>query len=32
MRKVDACDDCLDSNSCASAVFTCSNECGGIVP
>jgi hypothetical protein len=32
MRKVDACNDCLGDKSCASATFTCLDECGGIVP
>jgi major membrane immunogen (membrane-anchored lipoprotein) len=30
--KVDACDDCIDNESCAAGLFECSAECVGIVP
>jgi hypothetical protein len=30
--KVDACEDCMDNESCASGLFECSAECIGIVP
>lgn len=31
-KRVDECDECLDDQSCTGAVFTCSDECIGIVP
>ncbi|HYP90078.1 MAG TPA: hypothetical protein VEQ59_18035 [Polyangiaceae bacterium] len=31
-RKLDSCDDCLDSHSCTGAAFSCADECVGIVP
>jgi hypothetical protein len=30
--KLDACADCIDDESCATASFKCPDECAGIVP
>lgn len=30
--KVDACESCIDDESCASGLFECTDECAGIVP
>jgi len=30
--KADACESCIGDKSCLSATFSCSTECGGIVP
>jgi hypothetical protein len=30
--KVDACHDCIDDKSCASATFNCGTDCSNIVP
>jgi hypothetical protein len=30
--KAEACDSCLDRNSCAGSAFNCTTECVGIVP
>jgi hypothetical protein len=30
--KLDACDDCIDDESCSSATFKCAADCVGIVP
>jgi len=29
--KLEACDDCIENRSCASAVFSCTTECAGII-
>jgi hypothetical protein len=31
-NKVDHCASCIDDRSCASATFSCSGDCSGIVP
>lgn len=31
-EKVDACDECIDDDSCVSSAFSCSDECSSIVP
>ncbi len=30
--KVDACESCIDDESCTSGAFECANECLGVVP
>jgi hypothetical protein len=30
--KVDACESCMDDESCAGGLFECTTECVGIVP
>jgi hypothetical protein len=30
--KLEACENCIDDRSCATATFACAAECGGIVP
>jgi hypothetical protein len=32
MAKSQACSDCITDKSCASATFTCTSDCAGIVP
>jgi hypothetical protein len=32
MRRADACNDCLGNKDCATATFSCVDECAGIVP
>lgn len=29
--KLEACDDCIENRSCASAVFSCTTECAGVI-
>lgn len=29
---IDMCKDCVDDNSCVDSVFSCTDECAGIVP
>jgi hypothetical protein len=31
-RRLEACDDCMDNESCVSAVFECGTACGEFVP
>ena len=31
-QRLESCDTCIEDRSCASAVFSCSTECVGIVP
>jgi hypothetical protein len=32
LAKADACEDCMDANSCATTTFTCQTQCAGVVP
>jgi hypothetical protein len=29
--KLEACDECIEDRSCASAVFSCTTECAGVI-
>jgi len=31
-RRVNVCDACIDSRSCAAATFSCATSCVGVVP
>lgn len=31
-ERLEACDECMDDESCVSAVFECSTQCVGIIP